>query len=83
MTHITYKDPLKTSTSPQAYVNQQSPNQNSFNFNQSVFELFYRKTELTHSTNWLHQQTPDALDNIARSSSFQENQHFINDIPII
>ena len=24
----------------------------------------------------------DALENIARSSSFQENQYFINDIPI-
>ena len=24
----------------------------------------------------------DALENIAESSSFQENQHFINDIPI-
>ena len=24
----------------------------------------------------------DALENIAKSSSFQENQHFINDIPI-
>ena len=24
----------------------------------------------------------DALKNIARSSTFQDNQHFINDIPI-
>ena len=31
--------------------------------------------ELTHSTKWLHQQTKEALENIAKSSSFQENQH--------
>ena len=74
--------PYETHTSPQAYVNQQSLNQNSFNFNQSVFELFQRQTELTHSTQWLHQQTADALNNIAKSSSFHENQHFISNIPI-
>ena len=30
----------------------------------------------------LHQQTTDALNNITKSSSLQENVHFINDIPI-
>ena len=33
-----------------------------------------------HSTQCLHQQTTDALENI--SSTYQENQHFINDMPI-
>ena len=42
--------------------------------------MFRRQTELTHSTQWLHQQTTDVLNNIAKSSSFQENQHFINNI---
>ena len=44
--------------------------------------MFKCHTKLTHSTQQLHQQTTDALENIAKSSSFQENQHFINDIPI-
>ena len=35
-----------------------------------------------HSTQQCHKQTTDVLENIAKSSSFQENQHFINDIPI-
>ena len=47
-----------------------------------VFELFQRQTELTHSTQQLHQQTAHALNNIAKSSLFQENQHFISDISI-
>ena len=71
----------ETHTSPNDYVNQQSPNQTSFNFSQSVVELFQRQTELTHSTQWLLQQTTDAINNIAKSSLFQENQHFISDIP--
>ena len=74
--------PCETSTSPQAYVNQHSPNQNTFDFNKSVFELFWWETELTHSTHQLYQQTADAWNNTAKSSSFQENQHFISDIPI-
>ena len=72
--------PYETPTSSHAYVNQQCPNQTSFDLNQSVVELFRRQTKLTHSTQWLHQQTTDALNNIAKSSSFQENQHFISGI---
>ena len=71
--------PYETPISPHADVNQQPPNQTSFDFNQCVVELFRRQTELTHSTQWLHQQTTDALNNIAKSSLFQENQHFISD----
>ena len=74
--------PYETPTSPQAYVNQQPPNQTSFDFGQSVVELFRYQTKLTHSTWQLHQQTTDTLNNITKSSSFQEYQHFINDIPI-
>ena len=74
--------PYETPTSPHAYVNQQPPNQTPFDFNQSIVELLRHHTELTHSTQQLHQQTTDVLSNIAKSSSFQENQHFINDIPI-
>ena len=37
------------------------------------------ETELTHSTQQLHQQTKHTLNNIAKLSSFQENQHFISD----
>ena len=40
------------------------------------------KTDRTHSTQQLYQQTADALNNIAKSFCFQENQHFISDIPI-
>ena len=57
--------PCETPTSPHACVNQQPPNQTSFDFSQSVVELFRRQTELTHSTQQLHQQTIDALNNIA------------------
>ena len=74
--------PYRIPTSPHAYVNQQPSNHTQFNFNQSVVELFRCKTELTHSTQWLHQQMTDAFENIAKSSSFQENQHFITDIPV-
>ena len=35
-----------------------------------------------HRTQCLHQQMIDVLENIARSSTFQENQHFRNNIPI-
>ena len=35
-----------------------------------------------HSTQCLNQQMMDALENIVWSSSFQENQRFINDIPV-
>ena len=68
--------------SAHAYVAQESPNLTLFDFNQFVVELFRCQTELTHSTQWLHQQTVVTLENIAKSFSFQENQHFINDIPI-
>ena len=74
--------PYETLTSPNAYANQEPPNQTSFNSNQYVVELFRGQTELSHGTHWLHQQTTDALNNITKSSSFQGNQHFINDIPI-
>ena len=74
--------PYETPTSPHAYVNQQPPNLTPLDFNQSIVELFTHQTELTHSSQQLHQPTTDALENIAKSSFFQENQHFINDIPI-
>ena len=64
------------------YINQQHPNQTPFNLNQSVMKRFRHQNELTHSTQCLHQQTTDALNNIAKSCSLQENLHFINDIPI-
>ena len=67
--------------SAHAYLNQQPPNQ-TFNFYQSVIRLFRHQTELTHSTQCLHQQTTYVLNNIAISSSLHENLHFINDIPI-
>ena len=81
MTCVTYKHPMKH-TSLHMYVNQQSLNQTSFALNQSIVELFQRQIEPTHSTQHHHQQTTDALNTIAKSSSFQENQHFISDIPI-
>ena len=76
--HRLYEKP----TSPHAYVNQQHSNQTSFDFNQFVVELFRCQTKLSHSTQQLHQQMTEALENIAISSSFQENQHYINDMPI-
>ena len=63
-------------------MNQQHPSQNSVNFNQSVIELFRCQDELTHSTQCLHKQTTDTLDNIDKSSSLKENLLLINDIPI-
>ena len=74
--------PYKSYTPPQTYKNQQHLNQTLFNFNQSVFKCFRCQTELTHSTQCLHQQTTDALNNIAISYPLQENLHFINNIPI-
>ena len=62
--------PYVTPASPHAYVNQQPPNQTTFQFNQLVVELFRCQTKLTCSTQWLHQQITDALENIAKSSSF-------------
>ena len=44
--------------------------------------MFRHQTKLTHSSQQLHQKTTDALEYIAKSSSFQEDQNFINDIPI-
>ena len=63
----------ETPTSPHVYINQQSSNQTPFDFSQLVVELFRCQTELTHSTQQLHQQTTDALGNITKSSVFQEN----------
>ena len=72
--------PYEMATPPHAYVNQQPSNLIPFDFNQYSIKLFRDQTELTHSTQWFHQQTTDALEDIAKSSSFQENQQFINDI---
>ena len=80
-THQTHR-PYKVHTPPQTCTNQQYSNQTPFDFNQSVVELFRHQTELTYSTQCLHQLTTDALNNITKSSSLQENVHFINDIPI-
>ena len=74
--------PYETHTSPHAYVNQQPPNQTFFDFKKSVIELFRCPTELAHSTQCLHQQTTEVLNNIAKSSLLQENLYFINDISI-
>ena len=60
-----------------AYVSQQQPNLTLFHFNHSVIKFIQWQMELTHSTQHFHQQTMDASQNIARSSTFQENQHFI------
>ena len=68
--------------SPHAYVSHEPPNPTTFHFSQSVVKLFQCKIELTHNTQCLHQQMMGALENIARSSMFQENQHFINNVPI-
>ena len=72
----------KAHTPPQTYTNQHQPNQTPFTFNQSVIEPLRHQTKLTHSTQCLHQQTTDALNNTIKSSSLQENVHFIHDIPI-
>ena len=52
------------------------------NLNQSVVDLLRHQTDLTQNTQCLHQQTTDALYNIAKSSALQKNVHFINDIPM-
>ena len=78
-THRTYK----AHTPPQNYTNQQHPSQTTTNFNESVIELFRHQTELSQSTQCLHQQTTDALTNITKSSSLKKNVHFINDIPCL
>ena len=57
------------------HTNVQYPNHISLDLNQSVVELFRHQTELTHSTQCLHQQTMDTLNWIARFSSHQENLH--------
>ena len=70
---------------PQTYTNQHDPSQTTTNFNKSILELFRHQMKLTHSIQLiqlLHQQTTDALNNIAISSSLQENLYFIYDIPI-
>ena len=72
--------PYETPTFPHVFVNQQPSNQTPFDFNQSVVELFRCQTKLTLNTQWVHQQTIDALNNIAKSS-FQANKYFLNDIP--
>ena len=76
--HIPYE-----AHTPQTYTNQHDPSQATTNFNKSVVEFFRCQMELTHSAQLLHQQTRDALNNIAKTSSIQENLHFINDIPIL
>ena len=80
-THQTQR-PYKAHTPQQTYTNQQHPSQTPFDFNQSVVELFRHQIELIHNTLQVHQQTTDALHNIAKSSSLQENLHFLNDIHI-
>ena len=47
-----------------------------------MVDLLKHQTDLAHNTQHLHQQTTDALHNIAKSSALQENVHFINDIPM-
>ena len=74
--------PYGRPASPHANVGQQPPYPTPFDFNQSVVKLFRWQTKLTHSTQQLQQLTTDALENKAKSSSFWENQHFINDGPI-
>ena len=74
--------PYKVHTPPQTYTSQQHTSQTTTNINESVIKLFRCQTELTHSTQLLYQQTTDVLNNITKSSSLQENLHFINDIPI-
>ena len=79
--HITYKYCRRHPCAP-CYVSQQQPNLTPFDFNKFVVELFQCQMKLTHSTQHLQCQMTHALQNIARSSMFQKNQYFINDIPI-
>ena len=74
-THQVYRR-YEDHTPPQIHTNQPYPNQS------SVVKLFRCQTELTQSTQCLHQKITDTLNSITRSSSHQENLHFINDIPI-
>ena len=67
---------------PHTYTNQEYPSQTTTDINKSIVEHFRPQTELTHNTQLLYQQTTGALNNIAPSSSFQENLCFINDSPI-
>ena len=55
MTQIQTQRPYETDTSLHVYANQQLPDQTFFDFNQSIVELFRHQTELTHSTQHLHQ----------------------------
>ena len=80
-THQTHR-PYETHTPPQTYANQQHPHQTTTYFNKSVIKCFRHQTKLTHSTQFLHQQTTDALNNITKSSSLHKTLHFTNDIPI-
>ena len=80
-THPTFSH-QETCTHPQTNMPRQHLHQIPSDFNYSVIELFRHQTELAHSTQCLHQQTTDALHNITKSSSLQENLYFINDIPV-
>ena len=57
---------------PQTYANQHDPSQTTSNYNKSIVELFWHQMELTCNTQLLHQQTTDAPNNIAKSSSLQK-----------
>ena len=75
-THQIYRS-YKDHTPIQTHINQQTPiKPPSTSINQLLNSTW--QTKLTHST----QQTTDVLNNIASSSSHQENLHFINDIPL-
>ena len=50
--------------------------------NQLMVKLLRHQTDVAHNIQCLHQQTTDALHNIAKVSALQENAHFINDILI-
>ena len=80
-THPTYRH-QEACTNPQTNVIRQYLYQTPSDFNQLVVEFFRHQMELAHSTQCLHQQTTGALHNIAKSSSLQENLHFINEIPM-
>ena len=75
-THHVYR-PYEDHIPLQTHTNQTCPNQTSLDLNESVI-----KHLRCHSMQCLHQQVTDAINRITRSSSHQENLHFINDIPI-
>ena len=80
--HQTYKcQEHQTKTHPD-FIDHQV-HQTPVDFNQSVVALMRHQSELAHSTQCLHQQTTDALHNIAKLSALQENLHFIHDIHIL